>query len=210
MFEVTKISSKDRILLRTGDQTLWGFAQDRVQQRLVVPEMVEQLEKVPKMVSQSGIQRRTAEHIVDRPGPVLPERISDRMCGQSGVIEVTYVSNRDQNLQRTVERTCVDSVDESVSQIMEESFEAVLPEREQSGVLEVTETSSPERNLQRTVEQTQITEESFEADKIVLPEQIPEWICEPSGVIEVTETSSLDRNLQYTVVQTEITEEKVS
>ena len=35
VFEVTKISSKDRILQRTGDQILEGFAQDRVQQRFV-------------------------------------------------------------------------------------------------------------------------------------------------------------------------------
>ena len=79
MFEVTKISSKDRILQRTRGQTLEGS------------EMLEQLEEV--------------------------------------------------------ERTCVDCVDESISQIMQESFKAVLPEREQSGVIEVT--SSQDRKLQR-------------------------------------------------------------
>ena len=33
--EVTKISSKDQTLQRTGDHILEGFSQDRVQQRLV-------------------------------------------------------------------------------------------------------------------------------------------------------------------------------
>ena len=51
MFEVTEISSEDRILYRIGDQTFEGCAQDRVQQPLVVPE-VEQLEEVPKTVSE--------------------------------------------------------------------------------------------------------------------------------------------------------------
>ena len=46
MVEVTKISGKNQILQRTGDQILKRFAQDRVQQRLVeqrfVPQMMEQ------------------------------------------------------------------------------------------------------------------------------------------------------------------------
>ena len=46
--EVTTISSKDRILQRTRDQALEGFAQDSVLQRLVVPEMVGQVEEVPE------------------------------------------------------------------------------------------------------------------------------------------------------------------
>ena len=50
MLEVTKISSEDRTLQRTGDQTLEGFTQDRVQQPLVVPETVEQLEEVLRAV----------------------------------------------------------------------------------------------------------------------------------------------------------------
>ena len=68
---MTKLSSKDQILQRTGDQILKGFAQDRVQQRLVVPEMIERLEEVPRMVSQRGVQRRT------------PERISENGAGKS-------------------------------------------------------------------------------------------------------------------------------
>ena len=71
--EVTMISSKNQILQRTGDQILQGFAQDSVQQRLVeqsfAPQTMEQLEEVPKMVSQNG---------------VLPEPISERICGQRG------------------------------------------------------------------------------------------------------------------------------
>ena len=71
----------------------------------------------------------------------------------------------------------------------------------QSGFIEVTETSSKDRNLRRTVEHTKNEEESFEADKVVLRERIPEEIGVQSGVIEVTETSSQDRNLQRTVEQ---------
>ena len=50
-----KISSKDQNLQRPGDEFLKDFAQDRVQQRLLErssePQMVEQSEEVPKMVS---------------------------------------------------------------------------------------------------------------------------------------------------------------
>ena len=45
-----KISCEDRILQCSVDQ--------------IVPEMVEQLEEVPKMVSQGGIQRRIVQQIV--------------------------------------------------------------------------------------------------------------------------------------------------
>ena len=118
IFEVTKISSKDQILQRTGGQILKGFARDRGQQCLVeqstVPEMTELLEEVPKMMSRNGIQRRTAEHIVDLPAAVLPERFSERICGHSGVIEVTKISSHDQNLQRKVEQILDDPVDESI------------------------------------------------------------------------------------------------
>ena len=147
---MTKISTKDRTLQRTQDQFLEGFAQDRVQQRFVeqniVSEMIEQLEEVPKMMSQSGTPRRTAEQIVDLPGPVLSERISERICEQWGVIEVTKISSQDQNLQQIFDN----QVDESSSQVMEESFEVdkfVLPERpsericEQSRVIDVTKIS---------------------------------------------------------------------
>ena len=54
---MTKISSKDQTLQRPGDQVLEGFDQDRLQQRSfeqnIVPEMIEQLEEVPKMMSQN-------------------------------------------------------------------------------------------------------------------------------------------------------------
>ena len=63
---MTKISSKNQILQRTGEQ--------RFVDQSFVPQMVEQLEEVPKMVSQ---------HVV------LPEPLSERICGQSGVIEAT-------------------------------------------------------------------------------------------------------------------------
>ena len=74
IFEGTKISSTDQILQCSGDQILKGFAQDRAQQRLVVPEMIEQKEEVPKMVSQHGIQRRI----------VLLERTPEKICEKSG------------------------------------------------------------------------------------------------------------------------------
>ena len=41
IFEVTKISGKDQILQCFGDQIPKCFAQDRAQQRLVVPDMIE-------------------------------------------------------------------------------------------------------------------------------------------------------------------------
>ena len=101
--EVTEISSENQILQRTGDQILKGFVRDRVQQRLdeqsFVPQMVEQLEEVPKMVSQHGIQRRT----------VLPKLISARICGLSRVIEAAMVSSQDQNLQHAVEHDPVEA-----------------------------------------------------------------------------------------------------
>ena len=80
VIEVTKISSKDQTLQRPGDQILEGFAQDRLQQRSfeqnIVPEMIEHLEEVPKMMSQNG----TAGQIVDLPAPVFRDRISERIC----------------------------------------------------------------------------------------------------------------------------------
>ena len=140
IFEVTKISSKDQILQRTGDQILKGFPQDRVQQRLVVPEtMVEQLEEVPKMVSQSGIQRRAAEHIVDRPALVLPERIFwEDPWTQRG-----YRSNQDlmprPEFAAYSGQTCVDSVEVDKIVLFSERMS------EQSEVVEVTEISSQNR-----------------------------------------------------------------
>ena len=86
--EVTEISSKNQIFQRTGDEILKDFAQDRVQQRLdeqsFVPQKMEQLEEVPKMMSHNGIQRRTAEQIVDFLALVFLERIITRICGLSG------------------------------------------------------------------------------------------------------------------------------
>ena len=46
---------------------------------------------------------------------VLLERISERICEQSGVVDVTKISSRDQKLQRAAEQR--------ISQFMEESFE---------------------------------------------------------------------------------------
>ena len=124
MSSTTKISSKNRILQRTGDQTPESFAQDRVQQRLVVPA---------KMVSQTGIRR---------PAPVLPERSSERICGQSGVNEVTCISSQDRHLQRAVEQDSAE-VDKTTSQ---------EPISERIRVIEVPKIASQE-SWQRTVQQ---------------------------------------------------------
>ena len=69
-------------------------------------------------------QRRTAEQIVDIPGPVLTERVSARSLGLSalfeaaktqstveqicGVIEAAEASSRDLNMQRTAEQDFVE------------------------------------------------------------------------------------------------------
>ena len=107
---------------------------------------------MPKMVSQ---------HVV------LPEPTSERICGQSGVIDATKPSNQDQNLQRTVQ----DSV-------------------------EVDKTASQERISERTGERIRVIEvpkiasqESVEVFKSTPQEQISERMCEQSEVIEVTEIS---------------------
>ena len=55
--------------------------------------MMEQLEEVPKMVSQ---------HVV------LPEPVCERIFGQGGVIQATKISSQDQKLQRTVEQDPVE------------------------------------------------------------------------------------------------------
>ena len=168
---MTKISSRGQILQRTGDQIHKGFAQDTVQQRWAVPEMWSSWRKC----------RRWCLHAISSDGH---RRISERICGQRGVIEVTKISNQDQNLVRIVEQTLVDSGDQSISQFVEEIFEddnIVLLERisektcDQSGSIEVTETSS---------------RESVEAVKIIRQERISKWMGEQIGVIEVTETSS--------------------
>ena len=79
VIEVTKISSKDRTWQRTGGQILEGFNQERVQLRFVeqniVREMLAQLVEVPKMMSQNGIHRRTAE-ADRRPSSSCPPRWS--------------------------------------------------------------------------------------------------------------------------------------
>ena len=137
MFEVTKISSEDRILQRTGDQTFEGCTQDRVQQPIVVPEVVEQLEEEPKTVSESG------------PDPVLPEQIAVKMRGVSWLFyDAAMISSQDQNVQRTVEQIVADKM----SEVMEKNSEVREAGPPEGGVIEAAETSSRDRNLQRFVE----------------------------------------------------------
>ena len=124
--------------LRTGDQLLKDFAQDRVQQLVVepslVPLMVDQLEDLPKMLSQSGIQRRTVEQIIDFLAPVFPERISVNLWA-----ERVLRSGQDHKPRpelAAVEQTTVVYLDTAISQIMEGKFrgrkipfQSVLPEK---------------------------------------------------------------------------------
>ena len=81
-FECERDGKEVRLELRTRDQILKDFAQDRVQQRLVGPsfvsQMVEQLEEVPKKVFH----------------PVLPERISVLICGMNWFFEVAKTSEK--------------------------------------------------------------------------------------------------------------------
>ena len=78
MDEVTKITSKDRILHRTGRD---GGGDGGVER------------SVDESISQ------TMKEIIEA---VLPERV------QSGVIEVTETSSQDRNVQRTVEQDSVE------------------------------------------------------------------------------------------------------
>ena len=50
---------------------------------------------------------------------VVPERISERICEQSGIINVTKTSSQDRNLQRTVEQMLGGSVDRVQQQAAE-------------------------------------------------------------------------------------------
>ena len=140
--------------------------------------MMEQLEEVPKMVSQ---------HVV------LPEPVCERIFGQGGSIEATEISSQDENLQRTVEQTLADYMGRAISQIMEENFEVdkiVIPERipekirVQNGVIEATKTSSKDMNLQGTVEQDPV-----EVDKTTPQERISERMGKRITVVEVIEIS---------------------
>ena len=71
-----------------------------------VPEVVEQLEEVPK--TQNG------------PDPVLPEQIAMEIWGVSWLVyEAAMISSQDQNVQRTVEQIVVDKMSEAISQITE-------------------------------------------------------------------------------------------
>ena len=109
--------------------------------------LIEQLEDVPKMMSQNRIQRRTAEQLVDMPVPKMVEE------------PVFEVLSQDRVRQRFVEKNIEYPVDESFSQCMEESVEVVktvfqerISERicEQDGVIKVSKISSQDRKLQRT------------------------------------------------------------
>ena len=73
-FSVVELALRDDEVVRSVSQAR-GQQQRPLRPRFVeqslVPEMVQQLVEVPKVTYQDGIQRRTAEHIVDRPAPVL-------------------------------------------------------------------------------------------------------------------------------------------
>ena len=79
------LASRDRILQGTVEQI----------SDVPVPQMVEQLVKLPKTVSQDRIQQRTAEQIVDIPVPQVVEEL----------VEVSRVFRQDRIQQRFVEQT---------------------------------------------------------------------------------------------------------
>ena len=108
IFGETKISSKDRILHRTGDQTLEVAPRTGYNSLWLCRRWRERLEEVPKTVSQSS------------PDPVLPEQIAVTIRGLSWlIIEAVMTSSQDQNFQRTVEQSIGDKLHEAMSHVLE-------------------------------------------------------------------------------------------
>ena len=111
-----------------------------------------------KALSFKAVRLASLERVQQRPYPEC------RFGEQREMFEVTKISCKDRILKRTgdplegsevveqleeVERALVDSVDESISQKMEESSEAVLPERTvKQDSVEVDKTTPQGRILQ--------------------------------------------------------------
>ena len=86
---------------------------------------------MPEMVRfQDKVQRRTAKQIVDRPAPVLPERISEGISEQSEVIKVTEISSQGRNLQRAVDQHLDVSVEVDEIVLLEQVFERISEQSE--------------------------------------------------------------------------------
>ena len=178
MFEVTKISSKDRILQRTGDQTVEGSG------------MVEQLEEVERNSVDESLSQ-IMEESFEEDKIVLLERIPEEVGVHSGVIDVTDTSSQDRNLQRTVERDSVD-VDKATPQ--ERIFARVR-------VVEVPMISCQESvEVVKNIPKERISERS---EAIEVPQFPQERIFERNSarLNDVTEFSSQDRSLLRTVDQ---------
>ena len=99
------------------------------------------------------MQQQAVEHVVDKAIPQIREervavveifpqkQISERMCEQSEVIEVTETASQDRNLQRTVEQTLLDLVEAVKIVRQKRNSERMC---EQIGVIEVPKISSQE------------------------------------------------------------------
>ena len=203
------------------------LAQERVHLRLprfnsvwlsLMPQMVDPLEEVMKMVSQaesSGeLSSRSSTFSLGcsrseflsgarlsrcpRPGAGGEPRKS-KITPQVRISERTETSSQERHMQRTVEQT----------QIMEDNFEVHkiaflerVPEKICAQNEVIVATLSHDRNLQRTVEHAFV--DFVEADKIVPQKQFSERMCEHFGVNEVLKNSSQVRNLQRTEEQTSL------
>ena len=98
-FEAVRLASQERVQQRLPPNRMFGkiCGEDRILQRSVdqiVREMMEQLEEVPKMVSQSGLQRRVIQvpkilrQDVEVVKNTTQEQTSERMGEQSRSVEV--------------------------------------------------------------------------------------------------------------------------
>ena len=161
----------------------------------VVPEPQSRQEtvEVVRVVLRERVQQHTVERMVDTSIPQIgegsvavverfpQEPISERICEQSEVIEVTETASQDRNLQPTVTQILLDLV-EDVKFVPQKRISERMCE--QLSVIEVPKNSS---------------QESVEIDKIIPQEQSSERTREQIGVIEVPETSSQDWSLLRTM-----------
>ena len=106
--------------MEVAEEAVELVPQERVRQPIVeptpVPLILKEAFEVVKLVSRERVQQQTVEHVVDEPNStnygkkcrrvkIVPhERISERICGQSGVIEVSKISSQDRIFQCTKEQ----------------------------------------------------------------------------------------------------------
>ena len=139
------------------------------------------------------------------------EPISEIICEQSEVIEVTETASQDRNLQRTVEQTLVDLVEavkivlqkRNSERMCEQSEGIEVPKISYQENVEAFKIVPQERISERTHEQIGVSEvpkfsgqESVEAVTIIPQERMSERMCEKIGVIDVPKSSERERILQ--------------